>query len=185
MVSIFNEGSPSSDVHVSRMPKWHSAKTDLNKTIYVPWIWDRRGYKWVKQKTRLKVHKRPGEATSVSHKMLGLSLRLQDPPPTHHHPHPFPIYPVCIAHTLNARILPLPLHDLPATPATPFPNYLVRIAHTNARIVPLPLQDPRPPHFPSTRSVSPTQMLELYLCLFRTPGHPISHLPGPYRPHKC
>ena len=37
---------------------------------------------------------------------------------------------------------------------------------------------PRPPHFPSTRSVSPTQMLELYPCLFSQDLPPPPHFPS-------
>ena len=37
---------------------------------------------------------------------------------------------------------------------------------------------PRPPHFPSTRSISPTQMLELYPCLFSQDLPPPSHFPS-------
>ena len=43
--SSLNKGSPSSEVHVSRMPKWCSA----NKTSYAFWIWETvgiNGLKW-------------------------------------------------------------------------------------------------------------------------------------------
>ena len=44
--SALNKGSSSSEVHVSRMPKLHTAK-QINKTSYGSWIWD-GGFKWVK-----------------------------------------------------------------------------------------------------------------------------------------